>query len=67
MVTSCMITKRSTYAVHVMSQNILVQKQRLGHLLVKSGPAAEKKKIERRNYCRKPVQIIQQLLMALFY
>ena len=26
-----------------MSQSILVQKQRLGHLLVKSGPAAEKK------------------------
>ena len=46
MVTSCMITKRSTYAVHDMSQNILVQKQRLGHLLVKSGPAAEKKKLK---------------------
>ena len=44
MVTSCMITKRSTYGVHVLSQSILLQKQRLGHLLVKSGPAAEKKK-----------------------
>ena len=39
-----MITKRSTYGVHVMSQSILVQNQRLGHLLVKSGHAAEKKK-----------------------
>ena len=44
MVTSCMITKRSMYGVHVMLQSILVQKQRLGHLLVKSGHAAEKKK-----------------------
>ena len=44
-----------------MSQSILVQKQRLGHLLVKSGPAAEKK-IERKNKCRKPVQIIVQQL-----
>ena len=41
-----MITKRSTYGVHVMSQSILVQKQRLGHLLVKSGHAAEEKKMK---------------------
>ena len=67
MVTSCMITKRSTYGVHVMSQSILLQKQRLGHPLGNSGHAAEKR-IERRNKCRKPVQImVQQLLMALFY
>ena len=46
MVTSCMITKRSMYGVHVLSQSILLQKQRLGHLLVKSGPAAEKKKLK---------------------
>ena len=41
MVTSCTIIRSSCYVTK--SQNILVQKQRLGHLLVKSGPAAEKK------------------------
>ena len=43
-----MITKRTKYGVHVMSQSILVQKQRLDHLLVRVAPLL-KKQIERRN------------------